>query len=69
MGPGAAIVMITSKVAVQGSVKMRALEDSVVVTSIKDEGPFILQWVAWYRMLPEHPPQTSRSRRNSTCSR
>lgn len=30
---------------------MRILEDSVVVTAIKDEGPFILQWVAWYKML------------------
>jgi len=30
---------------------MRVLKDSVVVTAMKDEGPFILEWVAWQKML------------------
>jgi hypothetical protein len=30
---------------------MRLLENSLAVLSIRDEGPFLLEWVAWYRML------------------
>ncbi|HBZ43077.1 MAG TPA: hypothetical protein DEO85_03280 [Maritimibacter sp.] len=30
---------------------MRLLRDSVVVTSVWNEGPFLLEWLAWYRML------------------
>lgn len=30
---------------------MRVLKDSVVMTAVRDEGPFIIEWLAWYRML------------------
>ncbi|OIP82647.1 MAG: hypothetical protein AUK37_08770 [Rhodobacterales bacterium CG2_30_65_12] len=30
---------------------MRKLSASTVVTSVRNEGPFLLEWVAWYRML------------------
>jgi Glycosyl transferase family 2 len=30
---------------------MRRLNGSTLVTSIRDEGPFVLEWIAWYRML------------------
>lgn len=30
---------------------MRLLDNSVVVTSVRNEGPFLLEWIAWYRML------------------
>lgn len=30
---------------------MRILPNSTVVTSFRNEGPFVLEWVAWYRML------------------
>lgn len=30
---------------------MRKLTGSTVVTSIRDEGAFLLEWIAWYRML------------------
>jgi hypothetical protein len=30
---------------------MRKLNGSTVVTSVRDEGPFLLEWIAWYRML------------------
>ncbi|WP_432450714.1 glycosyltransferase family 2 protein [Aliiroseovarius marinus] len=30
---------------------MRKLEHSVVVTAIRNEGPFLIEWLAWHRML------------------
>lgn len=30
---------------------MRVLENSVAVLAQRNEGPFLLEWVAWYRML------------------
>lgn len=30
---------------------MRTLPNSTAVLSIRDEGPFLLEWIAWYRML------------------
>lgn len=30
---------------------MRSLPDSTIVTSVRNEGPFLLEWIAWYRML------------------
>ncbi|GKY88507.1 glycosyltransferase family 2 protein [Sinisalibacter aestuarii] len=30
---------------------MRKLKDSTLVTSVRNEGPFLLEWIAWYRML------------------
>ncbi len=30
---------------------MRRLRGSTVVTAVRNEGPFLLEWIAWYRML------------------
>ncbi len=30
---------------------MRSLPGSTVVTAVRNEGPFLLEWIAWYKML------------------